>query len=361
MRLLLPFILFCSACEPTTSVGFARETSSLVFKQKERVNGPSERPTAKELNRTSLDPGKLVIREPFRADSVLHQLFPGNYQRMATLDEKDSLDVIWWLCRDCELTPYVYAFWTDPDEHYYFPDSAWNTTLLLQEKHVTIGRDAYVALSFFHTQETVPEFCGRFSGAPTGMALFVHQGSTYTLTNFAAVLNSYGSFGRPIYPEILRAGDDTFIVDMTTYNGGAGGAYTEVKEVYIPSGRGFNRVLRETFLSCVNTHEGEWRTSVHLSDTLAATGYSDLQLITTGDFYGSGFYGDTLDDWLFADAPDAFKSKAYQAIEDSTCFSFELFRTYHFKRNAYFLVSSTMRTKAIETPTQLYQPAWVLE
>ncbi|MBI3136371.1 MAG: hypothetical protein HYZ14_16975 [Bacteroidetes bacterium] len=320
-------------------------------------------PATIDLGRTSLHPGELVVRDTFNASTVLLQLFPGNFSRQPDAYEKDSLNLIWWTCKDCDTITYEYAWWASSEfsETYPFPDSSWNTTQLLGEVAFKLGKKDYRGLVFFHSNQTIPEFCGRFLGAPTGIALFRKCGPDYVLENFSPLLGSYGSFSQPIYPEFSIAGSERLLIDFTTYNGGPGSEYTEVKELFIPYKNGFKKVLREEFLSCVNTPRGNWRTTLHVVDSTDTLGYSDLVLETSGDFHGRYFYGDNDYGWLFDGAPGVFANKARKAIADSTSFSFTLKRHYAFISNSYKLTQSSMNSKRIRPPKGPYQAAWVLE
>ncbi len=309
-------------------------------------------PAVKDLHREKLHPGIVIVPEPFDAFYALHQLFPGNASTESSFSGDDTFQVVWWICEECETISYQYAFWTeyDEEERSVFPDSSWNTTVLLGEEHFLLDGTEYVALLFYHMTMIVPEFSGRFSGGPTGMALFKNGGKDYVLENFIALAGEYGTYSFPVYPEFLVAGKRNILLDFTFANGGAGSDYVSVKELFAPSGETFTRVLREEFLSCSNTHRGEWDSELSILDSNSATGYSDVRIVTSGEFDGTGFEVDSDDyRWVFETAPIEFLEVANLAIRDQSAFSFVLTRTYIFENGRYRPKEIEMKSKKVKS------------
>lgn len=367
----LTFCLLVLACEINTSVN---QQAEYVFKPARRficslttpimevVDEVYIEPEAFELNRKTLHPGKIKIKSPFIPDSALHALFPGNYRLEPNEYGEDTFKVIWWLCKDCERIQYDYAFWNNPDPEYRstFPDSSWNTTLLLGYENFIFGSTEYNVLLFFHTTLIAPEFCGRFSGAPIGIGLFRRISDDYLLENFIAIAGEYGTYSRPDYPDVLVAGNKKLLFDFSMRNGGAGSDYTGVKELFIPYKNSFKKVLREDFLECDNTARGTWSTCMRVLDS-TQTNYSNLEMITTGVFHGAEFSIDGDYDWIYEDAPEVFLRRAKRAIQDSISFSFYLSRIYAFKDNAYRLIQSHLEDSVIAAPKEPYKYSWVLD
>lgn len=318
-------------------------------------------PHAFELNRKTLHPGKIKIKSPFVPDSALHTLFPGNYQLEPNYFGDDTFKIIWWLCQDCERIQYDYAYWNDPDPEYRstFPDSSWNTTLLLGHENFNFGSTEYTVLLFFHTTMITPEFCGRFSGAPIGIALFKRNSDHYLLENFIAVAGEYGTYSRPDYPEILVAGNKKLLFDFSMRNGGAGSDYTGIKELFIPYKNTFKKVLREDFLECDNTARGTWSTTMRVLDSTQTT-YSNLEMITTGIFHGAEFSIDGDYSYIYEDAPEVFLKRAKSAIQDSSSFCFSLRRVYAFKHDEYRLIRSRLDDEPAEASKEPYKYSWTL-
>jgi hypothetical protein len=367
-RLLLIFVLF--SCSPESQVlpddpvvvdlaGVVDSAEaeaghdSIPLSEDESCSG------VKEIGRKRLHPGKVKVPQPFDAYTALLHLFPGTACTDTNYFGSDTFQLVWWICEECEQISYQYAYWADDleDEKSTFPDTSWNTTVVLGEETILIDSTEYIAMIFYHTTMTVPEFSGRFSGAPTGIALFRKRETDYVLENFTAVAGEYGNYSQPDYPNFMIAGKNNLLVDFTVENGGAGSDYVSVKELFVPYNGTFKKVLREEFLSCGNTHRGEWESELRVLDSNSSVGHSDLRIVTSGEFNGSGFEVGSDDyTWVFDKAPKEFLKVANAAIRDQSAFSFVLTRTYVFEDGRYRLNEVDMKFKKIRWNKWIWGP-----
>lgn len=297
---------------------------------------PDDYPTAIEIGRKKLHPGRIELNAPFVGDSALKVIFPGKYTETEGNDE--IYHVVWWKCDACERIPLHYNYFIEPESLGNFPDSGFNTSLVLGQQKLVLNNEDYELLFFFHTENFAPEFNGRFMGAPTGAALFKKKNNRYIMENFSAVLGCYGSFSTPILPDVFRVNQNMVLIDFTYSNGGAGSEYTAVKEIFLPENGGFKKVFFDRFLYCSNTCMGEWSSEMEATDSLTTNGLSDLVIKTEG--YADGGCMEDYQLHYFDTSTDELKAKVKLAMEKKEKFNFIVTRTFHYNGKEYVRTDS---------------------
>lgn len=301
-----------------------------------------EQPIAVEIGRKKLHPGVLRLPAPFVEDSALHKIFPGKYTKV-TDDMDDEHQVVWWKCTGCKSEPLYYNYFLEPELESYFPDSSFNTSLSLGHDEIELDGKKALLFYFYHTNGYYPDFTGRFTGCPTGMALFMKEGSEYVLRDFNAALGTYGSFRTPIRPKIITTANGKLLIDLTYGNGGAGAEYTSIKEIFVAENGTFRKVFSDRFLDCFNTCMGEWSHVVEPLEKSTANGPVDLQIVTAGTVDGSCVDDDNIH--YFEVAPKELMEKVASIKGKKEKIEFRVERVFRYTGNEYKCVESKTEIK----------------
>ncbi|HBS86881.1 MAG: hypothetical protein A2W91_12685 [Bacteroidetes bacterium GWF2_38_335] len=276
-------------------------------------------PQATELGWKTFHPGDVSVPIDACGDSLLHVLFPGKFHKEISFSD-DTISMIYWLCHECKPVLSVYDYMPDFSE--YVPDSAWNTTVELFDTLIISETGHFRFFFFYQTTEMFPEFCGRFRGANIGAALFKEENGRWKLKNFNPVLGSFGSFGRPPAPQIIKTGNN-FIFFLTYANGGAGGVYTGITNVFLVKNDTFFNIHKEDFVSLFNTEYGEWFTNI------TSEKENEISFVTTGIFNGGFTDSENETEFILQFAPEELKEKLQSARKEGTKLNFTLKRTFY--------------------------------
>jgi len=315
-----------------------------------------EQPECKTISNPEAKWGMLVS-DPFEPILALHALFPGNFRLEDNEYTDYRMELIWWNCPGCPKKKLSYEYLGD--EEYDFPFSDNNTTLFTAQ--IVLGEEQFEKrLLVFNTyRDYYPEFVGRFSGGIMGMALFAKDSKGWKLTHFSSALGEFGSFSSAFVPGIIRVGKQNWLFDCTYSNGGAGGAYTPVVSFFVNKGKSFERVYMESFGVLSNTAYGEWYTRVEAVDSMASA-YSDLQLITEGNFFGDGTDSFALNEpYLWAPIPDELKAVFSAKLPEKKGICFRMNRLLTYNGKYYEVKKTEVKHEICEGDLKEFQPSWV--
>ncbi len=271
----------------------------------------------------------LVLSKDFKRSELLPKLFSNRLTYLMNDDETDSILVSCWYCSTCKSDSVSYF-------RYYgyglnFPDTV-NISFITGDYRFSLKNKNYRLISFAsYPGETYLFFVGRFSGGLMGYALFEEKEEASVLLDLNRNVGIYGNYHHPFEPEIRIVNDELFLIyDFS--NGGAGGPFTKIMDVYYFTENKLRHILAEDFLMLYSTQVGEWDTQFQFyKDSL--TNKTGMKLITSGWFVGNGYgkEGDYSDYFNLDEIPFEFELAVKSADITRTPFEFVLERKYIYK------------------------------
>ncbi|PSK94407.1 hypothetical protein [Taibaiella chishuiensis] len=248
-----------------------------------RAQATDEELKKKNLSDTILSRTReLLVPDPFDAQKVLLQLFPGYYYNLS--HDNYTNELISWECRSCKPAP---VFDANQIEENTFPNENGVATRLI---NVMDYKDAagqqYKVMSFNHSEYDADGITtGRFSGGILGMAKFMRTPAGWKMRIFQPVIRAYGAFSQCPEPELLQIGEDQYAFMLRHINGGAGGPFDG--DYYLVAGA--DGAYREV-MAAYNTErtEGEG-TCYWKSEYSCPPGdkkfFRDIVILTRGTYY----------------------------------------------------------------------------
>lgn len=216
----------------------------------------------------------LLVAEPFNAQKVLLQLFPGKYYRLSK--ETFINELINWTCNTAKLQKYIDV---NEDAVPVFPFENGVATRLL---NVLDYKDAagieYKVMSFNHSEyDEDGAMTSRFTGGLLGLAKFIKTPSGWKLRIFQPAIAAYGAFSHCPAPQLLLIGKDQYAFMIKHSNGGGGGpfdgayfliggangAYQQMMAAY-----GIERTASENGCSWTSTYQVPESTKTYFRDIL---------------------------------------------------------------------------------------------
>lgn len=300
------------------------------------IDTSNNEPRAPEIGKIGAQPG-MMFSDPLYPYLVLDRFFPGNFRNEVSEFSDEKLRMMWWRCENCPREEVIYEYFNESVG--WFPDSAWNTTMVEDLVKLQGEKEEYRLMVLNHFTDMYPERVGRFSGANVGLALFRKKANEWELRNFDAFIGQFGSFSSPFIPGIRRVGKEQWLLDCSYSNGGGGGAYTTVSTLFIPYKGGFLRVLEDSCWSLGNTEMGEWNTQIVILDSLM-DGTSDLELLTEGIFFSDGDPALSEEEtWALSLMPVELQKQMELYHKKGKHIRFSMKRRFHFNGKKYELVS----------------------
>lgn len=280
----------------------------------------------------------LELPKDFKRYELLPKLFSNRLTYLVNDDETDSILVSWWKCTSCasDSIPYFryYGYGIE------FPDSTGNTSFITGDYRFSLKNKNYRLISFAsYPGESALMFLGRFSGGMMGHALFEVREDKCVLIDLNRKVGVYGTYNYPLEPEISIAFDDLFLIYEFT-NGGVGGPFTKISDIYYFTGNKLQHLMAEDFLMLYSSRVGEWKTQFQFyRDSIHHK--TGIKLITSGWFVGNGYgsEGDYSEYFNPDEIPIEFELAVKSADITRTPFEFVLEREYLYVKD------STYRTK----------------
>lgn len=353
----LIFLFSCSVKEPHKKMDEPREVYH---------NGPSRvhdamlnnggfvqwEDTVMEMKATSVDifaPKQLEWKGSFNIDMAMKGLYPGNYYKV--FGDLGEVRVSLWKSTSHKTVPLFY-YWDMPDSNGTpFPDTSKgigvDTRLLDTAMFKSSDGKMHVLLSTSSTQAEIFDMIltGRFAGGVLGLAMFDQTEDGWKLRCFDPAVGIYGSFSACPPPQKLMLGKDNFGCIVNNSNGGAGGPYTnEMTVVAIVEGK-FKKVFSSDFNFLFNVSGGGWGTKIFSGDPAPKEGFSDILLVTTGEFSLEGYTDDDFG-WKYTteNAPPILK----KAMDKGEAFGFTLTRRYSFDGSKYNEINAELKKEKFD-------------
>lgn len=260
----------------------------------------------------------------FSNEQFLSGIFGNKIDYAFDQEYSDSIPISWWTCKNCIPDSIPYFSFTDWGD--VFPGKEINTSFVDADYSFSFGKRKLRFISFVsYPNEFAVSFCGRFSGGVMGYALFEETETESKLLDLNYKVGMFGNYNQPKGPELRIAYDQLILIYQCT-NGGAGGPYSSISQIWQLVGNEFIKLTEEKFLTLNNTGIGEWETSYQFCRD-SVTKDVGIKLITAGYFvgYGNGEIGDYID--YFYDAPKEFMLAVKDCDITKRPFEFVLERT----------------------------------
>jgi len=260
----------------------------------------------------------------FSNEQFLSGIFGNKIVYVFDQEYTDSIPISWWTCKNCKVDSIPYFGSNELGD--VFPSKEINTSFVDADYSFSLGKRKFRFISFVsYPNEFAVSFCGRFSGGVMGYALFEETETASKLMDLNYNVGMFGNYNQPKGPELRIAFDQLILIYECT-NGGAGGPYSSINQIWQLVGNEFIKLTEEDFLTLNNTGIGEWETSYQFFRD-SVTKDIGIKLITAGYFIGNGngLIGDYID--YFYDAPKDFLFAVRDCDITKRPFEFVLERT----------------------------------
>ncbi|MBB6110264.1 hypothetical protein SAMN05421821_10671 [Mucilaginibacter lappiensis] len=195
----------------------------------------------KTINDTLLKTDRsLIVPEPFNAQKVLLQLFPGKYYNLSK--GKYNNELINWECNTCKTQTY-----TDVNEDG-IPQFPYQNGVATRLLNVMDYQDStgvkYKVISFNHSEfDEDGAMTSRFTGGLLGLAKFVFTNGAWKLRIFQPAIGAYGAFSHCPDPKLVLIGQNQYAFMIKHSNGGAGGPFDGSYFLIAGTGGAYRQVL----------------------------------------------------------------------------------------------------------------------
>lgn len=292
--------------------------------------GPKNRPSSININ-INKSPKKYLSNN-FGYKLFLKTYFGDNIQYLYNMELSDSIPGVWWHCESCDsiILPYL----GEIDFGRTFPGREINITFVNGDYQFLLGRRMYRFISFVtYPDEFSLMFCGRFSGGVMGYALFEVNDNTSRLISLDYSVGIYGNYHKPKEPELRIAFGNLFFIYQVT-NGGAGGPYTSLNDVFQFDGKNVSKIESQSFLTLFNNGIGDWKTQYQFFQD-SITDKVGIKFITTGYFIGNGGNSEDYYPYIYYGAPEEFMKKMRKSEKELSQFTFVYERCFIKKNEKY--------------------------
>lgn len=304
--------------------------------------GPKNRPSSININ-INKSPKKYLPNN-FGNKLFIKTYFGDNINYLYNMELSDSIPGVWWHCDSCDSITLPYLGENDLGRT--FPGIEINTSFINGDYQFLLGRRNYRFISFVsYPDEFSIMFCGRFSGGVMGYALFeINENSSFLISMNYSV-GMYGTYNKPKEPEMRIAFGNLFFIYEVT-NGGAGGPYTSVNDVFQFDGGKVSKIDSESFLELFNTQIGEWKTQYQFFQDSVSKKVG-IKFITTGNFIGDGSITEDYCGYIYNGAPDEFMTKMRKSEKELSQFTFDYERSF-LNRNGKYSKEESIKFKKLE-------------
>lgn len=273
---------------------------------------------------------------PFSADSAFKKLFPGHYYKLTPpySDGADTVTLVAWSAHKAQ--QHSFAGWPEEGDAL-FPLKDSNETRLKECIPFVDDNGHKNVLMSFSTTEFTTELLptGRFTCACFGLALFMEENNSWNLKTFSPALGCYGAFQTIPAINLLKFGRNNYGCYIDNTNGGAGGPFYTDSYVFGIVNGDFKPILEREGTGRIYDGKSEWK-SQFKPQSAAADGFSELQVITKGDYHSKKNFDDAEDDT--ANTPTAIKG----VIRSKEHFNFTIVSHYAFENGAYVFKSQEL-------------------
>lgn len=289
------------------------------------------------------------ISLPSDADSkmILTALFPGRvYHERHPFDKSRTLELVRWSSNTQATLRSEYVYYPEASDTLPFTDGT--TSLTLMDSIITDTSGRWRFFFFFHSPEITPTFCGRYSGSPTGVAVFRENDQEWRLVTKELVLGSFGSFSTPVLPQIERVNDGHFLFSFKYTNGGPGGVYTGINQIFSFYDDEVMEVLREDWISMSNVDYGSMSTVCSLQSNSDHRFKRFFFVETSGEIRGDQVAEPDEIRSVFSTSPPLFREGLEMSLTSGKRMTFVRTRVFEVRKNQFQLVDEDVNYQLIK-------------
>lgn len=242
--------------------------------------------TKKNISDTALVTTRtLLIPEPFDAQKVMLQLFPGKYYKL--VEYKGN--VINWSCKTCK--PITYPD-VNEDAVSAFPFKEGVSTRLINIMDYQDSSGVrYKVMSFNHSVfDEEGNMTSRFTGGILGLAKFTSTPQGWKLRSYQPAIAAYGAFSQSPAPKLVMIGKDQYAFMLKHSNGGGGGPFDGAFFLIAGTGSSYQQVMAAYGIERTAVSEEEalcdW-TSTYSVPVSNKKYFRDILITTNGNYTAS--------------------------------------------------------------------------